>query len=78
MDRFLDESWKFILGPGSMHDRLRRDPRIDVDPHIFHASLLYDEFGRDFVASLVREYADIAQEQPSSFHAPLPGITWKC
>jgi homocysteine S-methyltransferase len=44
-----------------MFDRLNRDKRIELDPHIFYASLLYDDYGRSFLASVLREYADIAQ-----------------
>ena len=62
MDRIFDDDWSFILGPGSMFDRLNRDNRVTLDPHIFYASLLYDDYGRSFLASVMREYADIAQD----------------
>ena len=61
MGAVFDDGWDFILGAGSMFDRLQRDPRINVDPHIYHGALIYEDHGREFLASVIREYADIAQ-----------------
>lgn len=75
MDSIFDEDWPFILGPGSMYERLRRDPRVDVEPHIFHAAMLYDDAMRDLLARVHREYADIAEAHGLPFL--LTTVTWR-
>jgi len=61
MKHIFDPTWPFILGGGSMYERLRRDPNITIDPSIFHAALIYGEENRDFLASITREYLDVGQ-----------------
>ena len=34
-----------ILTEGAVIERLNRDPSIDLDPHILHAGLIYDDKG---------------------------------
>ena len=62
MSEIFDPNWNFVLGQGSMYERLRRDPRIEGDPFIFHAALVYGETERDFMASILREYLDVGQK----------------
>ena len=52
----------FALSEGSIYERLRRDPSVEFDPYIFHASLIYDENARRVLAGVHREYMDVAQK----------------
>jgi homocysteine S-methyltransferase len=52
----------FALSEGSVYERLRRDPSVEFDPYIFHASLIYDERTRQVLAGVHREYMDVAQK----------------
>ena len=52
----------FALSEGSIYERLRRDPSVEFDPYIFHASLIYDENARQILAGVHREYMDVAQK----------------
>ena len=71
----LQDDWDFVLGPGSMFDRLRRDPRVQVDPHIFNAALIYDDGTRQFLADTLHEYIDIAQHHGLPYLAST--VTWR-
>ena len=51
----------FILGQGSMYERLRRSEDIELDPQIFHASLVYGDHSRQVLQRTLREYLDIGQ-----------------
>ena len=51
----------FGLSEGSIYERLRRHPAIDFDPHIAHASLIYDEKSAAILEQVHREYLDIGQ-----------------
>jgi homocysteine S-methyltransferase len=75
MGAIFEDDWPFILGPGSMYERLRRDARVNVEPHIFHAAMLYDDDMRDLLTRIYREYADIAQAHRLPY---LVGtVTWR-
>lgn len=52
----------FALSEGSVYERLRRDPLVEFDPHIFHASLIYDEKAKQILEGVHREYIDVAQK----------------
>ncbi len=75
MTTVFDPDWKFVLGQGSMYERLRRDPRIEGDPFIFHAALVYGETERDFMASILKEYLDVGQKHRIAMLAVAP--TWR-
>lgn len=75
MRRIFDDSWTFILGPGSMFDRMRRDPRANIDPHIFHAAMIYDDAGRDLLKEVIGEYANIATSYRLPYLATT--VTWR-
>ena len=60
-DEFIKTA-KFALSEGSIYERLRRDPSVEFDPYIFHASLIYDEKARQVLAGVHREYMDVAQK----------------
>jgi hypothetical protein len=49
-----------ILTEGAVIERLRRDPAVDLDPHIANAGLIYNQIGRNTMAGIYRQYIDIA------------------
>ena len=49
-----------ILTEGAVIERLRRDPAVDLDPHIANAGLIYDQIGQKTMAEIYRQYIDIA------------------
>jgi homocysteine S-methyltransferase len=60
-DEFVKNA-SFALSEGSVYERLRRDPSVEFDPYIFHASLIYDENARQILAGVHCEYMDVAQK----------------
>ncbi len=64
------------MSEGAVLERIRRDPAIVVDPHIFHGGLIYDPAGRAHLAEIHGGYAKSAHE------AGLPILlftdTWRC
>ncbi len=50
-----------VLGEGSMYERLRRSPAVNLDPHIAHGSLIYNDDARAVLEAVHREYLDIGQ-----------------
>lgn len=50
------------LSEGSIFERLRRDPAVEYDPYIFHASLIYNDHARQVLEGIHREYVDVAQK----------------
>lgn len=58
-DRLLAE--RFVLGEGSMYERLRREPAVRFDPEVAHATLVYDDGAREVLERTHREYLDIGQ-----------------
>jgi homocysteine S-methyltransferase len=58
-DRLLAE--RFVLGEGSMYERLRREPAVRFDPEVAHATLVYDDAAREVLERTHREYLDIGQ-----------------
>ncbi len=69
------ENEDFVLGPGSMYERLRRGGAAELDPYIFHASLIYDERSRQVLEGVCREYLDIGQRHGLPMIATSP--TWR-
>jgi homocysteine S-methyltransferase len=64
------------IAEGAVVERIRRDPAIELDPHILNGGLLYDPAGRARLAEIHRGYAKSAQD------AGLPILmftdTWRC
>ena len=75
MERAFLDRFPIILGEGSMYERLRRGASETFDPFIAHAAMLYDEIGRDVLASTHREYLDIGQLHGLPMLAGTP--TWR-
>ena len=64
-----------ILTEGAVIERLRRDPSVELDPHIANAGLIYDQVGKQAMAGIYRQYIDIASRYrlPMIVSAP----TWR-
>ncbi len=60
MPRLLD-THDLILLEAAIVERLRRDGRIELHPHLIHAPLLYDEAGRQRLRAIYQGYVDIAR-----------------
>ncbi len=66
---------QFILGQGSMYERMRRAAQNLLDPFIFHAALVYSDAGRTVLGDAHREYLDIGQRFGLPMIATTP--TWR-
>jgi homocysteine S-methyltransferase len=51
---------RIILTEGAMVERLRRDPRVGLDPFVANAALIYTPSGRQALLDLWREYIETA------------------
>ena len=69
------KQFDLILGEGSMYERLRRSGDINFDPHIAHASLIYDDKSRQVLEEVHREYLDIGQRYGLPMLVTTP--TWR-
>jgi homocysteine S-methyltransferase len=69
-DEFI-KTGEFALTEGSIYERLRRNPTVEFDPYLFHASLIYNETARQVLADVHREYMDVAQKH----HLPMIAAT---
>ena len=69
------EQASFILAEGSVIERLRRNPGIQLDPHVLNAGLIYREPQRSVLAGTYRQYLDVgrAYELPMIVLTP----TWR-
>jgi homocysteine S-methyltransferase len=69
------KSGRVILAEGAVVERIRRDPRLELDPHVENAALIYDAGGRAALERIYQEYLDIGE------NAGLPMIllspTWR-
>jgi homocysteine S-methyltransferase len=68
-------SASLILTGGSTFERLRRDPSVQVDPDIAHASLIYDDTARQLVARVQAEYIGVARRH--GLPAIVSSSTWR-
>jgi len=66
---------KFVLGEGSMYERLKRGGAVNFDPHIAYASLIYHDKSRAILDRVHREYLDIGQKFQLPMIACTP--TWR-
>lgn len=48
-----------ILGEGAVIERLRRNPELEIDPHIVNSAFIYDEVKRAALAAICRQYLEI-------------------
>lgn len=75
MFRNFEAQFDVVLGEGSMYERLRRSKEVNLDPHIAHAGLIYDDGSRRFLESVHREYLDIGQRAGLPMFSTTP--TWR-
>jgi homocysteine S-methyltransferase len=52
---------RVILAEGAVIERLRRDGRVPLDPHVDNAALLFSAEGRESLAAIYREYLAIGR-----------------
>ena len=64
-----------ILTEGAVIERINREPTVELDPHIAHAGLIYDETAKNAMARICRQYIDIGlrYQLPVIVSAP----TWR-
>jgi homocysteine S-methyltransferase len=51
----------FALSEGSIYERLRRNPHVEFDPYLFHATLLYKTEYALILEQVHREYLDVGK-----------------
>lgn len=51
-----------IFTEGAVVERLRREFRVKLNPHIVHSSLVYDERGRSILRRIYKQYIDIVSK----------------
>jgi homocysteine S-methyltransferase len=56
------ETNRVILAEGAVVERLRRDPDVQLDPFLLHATLIFDSSQRQRLASVYRQYLAIGKE----------------
>jgi len=61
----------FALSEGSFYERLRRNPAVEFDPYLFHATLIYDTGYALILEQVHREYLDVGQR----YHLPMFALT---
>ncbi|UCH83868.1 MAG: homocysteine S-methyltransferase family protein, partial [Candidatus Latescibacterota bacterium] len=64
-----------VLAEGSIIERIRRDPSVNLDPHVENAGLVYNSRGRHVLRSIYRGYLDIAREYDREMIVLAP--TWR-
>ena len=63
----------FALAEASVYERLRRHREIRFDPHLAHATLIYDAAAASILERVHREYFDIAQRHDLAMFAATDG-----
>lgn len=61
----------FSLSEGSMYERLARNPAVEFDPYLFHATLIYNTEFALILEKIHREYLDVGQR----YHLPIFSLT---
>ena len=55
----LFEKSQFMLGEGAVIERLRRNSKFELDPHIVNSGFIYDKDKRSVLAGIYRGYLDV-------------------
>jgi homocysteine S-methyltransferase len=55
------ENPSFALSEGSIFEKLRRNPTVEFDPFVYHATLIYHNDFRAILEQVHRDYLDIGQ-----------------
>lgn len=61
----------FALAEGSVYERLRRNPAVEFDPYLFHATLIYNTEHVVILEQVHREYLDVGQR----YNLPMFALT---
>jgi homocysteine S-methyltransferase len=69
------QNTELILAEGAIYERLRRHPSIEFDPHLAHATLIYDPASKETLTQVYREYLDIGQKHHLPMVVSTP--TWR-
>ena len=69
------QSTELILAEGAIYELLRRHPSIEFDPHLAHATLIYDPASAKILEQVYREYLDIGQRYDLPMVVSTP--TWR-
>ena len=64
-----------LLTEGGVVERIKRDPTVELDPHIGHSGLIYDSKGRKVLKKIYTEYIDIGEKYNLPFLCLTP--TWR-
>ncbi len=56
------QSGSFALSEGSIYERLRRNPAVEFDPYLYHATLIYKPAYALVLAQVHREYLEVGQK----------------
>ncbi|UCE59739.1 MAG: homocysteine S-methyltransferase family protein [Phycisphaerales bacterium] len=64
-----------VLTEGSVIERLRRNPAVELDPHVENTGLIYDAAGRATLTEIYQQYIDISR----AFNLPMITLapTWR-
>jgi homocysteine S-methyltransferase len=53
---------ELALSEGSVYERLRRDPTVTFDPHIYHGGLIYHDRYRAILEGVHRDYIEVGRK----------------
>ena len=68
-------NYPVVLTEGGMVERINRNPSIELDPHIAHAGLIYNEKGRETLRQIYTSYIDVGKKYDCPFLSLTP--TWR-
>lgn len=64
-----------LLTEGGVVERIKRDPTVDLDPHIAHSGLIYNPYGKKVLRQIYTGYIDIGEKYNLPFLSLAP--TWR-
>lgn len=67
--------YELILGEGAVIERLRRDSRFELDPHVVNSGFVYDAAGRAALAAIIGSYIAAARDHDLPLLLSTP--TWR-
>ncbi|MCP3872927.1 MAG: homocysteine S-methyltransferase family protein [Desulfobacteraceae bacterium] len=66
---------KILLTEGGVVERIKRDPSVNLDPHIAHSGLIYDSKGKEALKKIYSGYIDVGKKYNLPFLSLAP--TWR-
>jgi homocysteine S-methyltransferase len=64
-----------LLTEGGVVERIKRNPTVELDPHIGHSGLIYDSKAKEILKKIYTEYIDIGEKYNLPFLSLAP--TWR-